>query len=105
MPRLPSHQADNRLIVRHSCGYQGLLWTLAIMATATEPQQLSSTVKSFTLDGKFPEDAAALLAVSGTDLGPTIVALDSAKVDIEVLKLPPKLLSLLQWIFFNIISI
>ncbi|KAL7922486.1 hypothetical protein ACQKWADRAFT_292559 [Trichoderma austrokoningii] len=53
------------------------------MATATEPQQLSSAVISFTLDGNFPEDAAALLAVSGTDLGPTIAALDNAKVDIE----------------------
>ncbi|KAM0523210.1 hypothetical protein ACHAPE_001704 [Trichoderma viride] len=53
------------------------------MATATEPQQLSSAVISFTLDGDFPEDAAALQAVSGTDLGPTIAALDKAKVDIE----------------------
>ncbi|PON26844.1 hypothetical protein TGAM01_v204345 [Trichoderma gamsii] len=53
------------------------------MATATEPQQLSSAVVSFTLDGNFPEDAAALQAVSGTDLGPTIAALDKAKVDIE----------------------
>lgn len=61
------------------------------MATATEPQQLSSAIISFTLDGNFPEGAAALLAVSETDLGPTIAALDKAKVDIEVLKQPPKL--------------
>ncbi|GFP55560.1 centromere/kinetochore protein zw10 homolog [Trichoderma asperellum] len=53
------------------------------MATATEPQQLSSAIISFTLDGNFPEGAAALLAVSETDLGPTIAALDKAKVDIE----------------------
>ncbi|KAL6902458.1 hypothetical protein GGI43DRAFT_340097 [Trichoderma evansii] len=53
------------------------------MATATEPQQLSSAIISFTLDRNFPEDAAALLAVSETDLGPTIAALDKAKVDIE----------------------
>lgn len=61
------------------------------MATATEPQQLSSAIISFTLDGNFPEGASALLAVSETDLGPTIAALDKAKVDIEVLKQPPKL--------------
>ncbi|PTB42349.1 uncharacterized protein TrAFT101_008559 [Trichoderma asperellum] len=53
------------------------------MATATEPQQLSSAIISFTLDGNFPEGASALLAVSETDLGPTIAALDKAKVDIE----------------------
>lgn len=63
----------------------------ATMATATEPQQLSSAIISFALDGNFPEDAAALLAVSETDLGPTIAALDKAKVDIEVLRLPSTL--------------
>lgn len=64
------------------------------MDTATEPQQLSSAVTSFTLDGNFPEDAAALLAVSGTDLGPTLAALDNAKVDVEVPNPPLKLPSL-----------
>lgn len=70
------------------------------MATATEPQQLSNAIISFTLDGSFPEDAAALLAVSETDLGPTIAALDKAKVDIEVQKPPPKLSSVRQCILF-----
>lgn len=64
------------------------------MATATEPQQLSSAITSFTLDGNFPEDTTALLAVSGTDLGPTLAALDKAKVDVEVPILPPRLPSL-----------
>ncbi|KAM0252783.1 hypothetical protein ACHAQJ_007571 [Trichoderma viride] len=53
------------------------------MAAATEPQQLSNAILSFALDGNFPEDVAALPSVSETDLGPTITALDKAKVDIE----------------------
>lgn len=56
------------------------------MAAATEPQQLSNAILSFALEGSFPEDITALPPVSGTDLNPTIIALDKAKAEIEVLR-------------------
>ncbi|KAH0497937.1 hypothetical protein TgHK011_005219 [Trichoderma gracile] len=53
------------------------------MAAAAESQQLSNAILSFALEGRFPEDAAALKSVSETDLDPTIEALGKAKADIE----------------------
>ncbi|KAL7937277.1 hypothetical protein V8C35DRAFT_295239 [Trichoderma chlorosporum] len=53
------------------------------MAAAAESQQLSNAILSFALEGSFPDDVSALPSVSQTDLDPTIVALDKAKVDIE----------------------
>ncbi|KAJ6440021.1 centromere kinetochore protein [Purpureocillium lavendulum] len=53
------------------------------MASAAQPQRLSSAILGFALDGKFPDDVAELPPVSDTDLQPAIDSLAHTKTDLE----------------------
>lgn len=54
------------------------------MAAVTESQQLGEAIIAFSLDGRFPDDATSLPAVSETDLQPALESLANTKVKLEV---------------------
>lgn len=54
------------------------------MAATMDPVKIGDAIMAFALNGRFPEDADTLPAVSGIDLQPAIDSLNQAGVQLEV---------------------